>query len=194
LCAAKRLVIDAERGVTTAITPADEDGYDDPTWHPDGRRVFSIAEDTTGAVGGYIQDIGGGEPTRVLQGIDFTPNGVRSTRDGGYVAVSPIRKLYSLTGAPAKDIPGIAQEERFFCAGFSGDGREIFVVPIGSPRPTVLGIDLRTGARRTIRTISPRNPAGILNANFVRVSGDGKAYVYMVTRNLSDIYVAEGLR
>jgi hypothetical protein len=162
-------------------------------WLPDGRRVFSVAEDSTGTVAGYIQDIGGGEPTRVLQRIDFTPT-VRPTRDGGYVAVSPIRKLYSLTGTPAKDVPGIAPEERFSCAGFSGDGRQIFVIPIGSQRPTLLGIDLKTGARRTIRTIAPRNPAGVLGANFVRVSGDGKAYAYLLARNLSDIYVAEGLR
>jgi Tol biopolymer transport system component len=164
------------------------------TWLPDGHRVFSIAEDTTGAVGGYIQDIGGGVPTRVLQGTDFTAGGVRVTRDGGHVAVSPIRRLYSLTGAPAKDIPGIAPGERFFCAGFSSDGREIFAAPIGSLRPTPLAIDLETGARRAIGTITPRNPAGILNANFVRVAGDGKSYVYMVNRNLSDIYIAEGLR
>jgi dipeptidyl aminopeptidase/acylaminoacyl peptidase len=33
------VVIDAERGVTTPISPLDEDGYDDPTWAPDGRRI-----------------------------------------------------------------------------------------------------------------------------------------------------------
>jgi Tol biopolymer transport system component len=33
------VVIDVERGVTTPITPPDEDGYDDPTWAPDGRRL-----------------------------------------------------------------------------------------------------------------------------------------------------------
>src|SRR6185295_9174452 len=30
-------LIDVERGVTTPITPQNEDNYDDPTWAPDGK-------------------------------------------------------------------------------------------------------------------------------------------------------------
>jgi hypothetical protein len=162
-------------------------------WLPDGARVFSMAEDSTGTVKGYIQDVAGGEPRPVLEGVDFTAGSVQVTPDGRYAAVSPLHKLYSVTDGSSIDIPGLASGERLYCAGFSRDGREIFVSQIGSRRPTLLGIDLVTGTRRVIRAITPRNPAGVLAVTLMRATEDAKTIAYGIDRTLSEIYVATGL-
>jgi Tol biopolymer transport system component len=163
-------------------------------WLPDGKGVFAIGEDSTGAVKGYVQDVAGGGPRAVIEDVDFTVGLVQLTPDGRYAAISPLRKLHSLTGAPPMDIPGIAPSERFFCAGFGRDGREIFASPLGSRQPTIVAIDLKSGARRVIRSISPRNPAGILSVALTRVNGDATAIAFGVDRNISEVYVAKGLR
>jgi len=110
------------------------------------------------------------------------------------VAISPLRNLYSLRRGPSLAIPGIAPEERLFCAGFSRDGREIYATRIGSQEPRVFAIDLATGARRVAYAIRPQNRAGIITSPFGKLTGDGKTYAYQLDRNLSEIYIAQGLR
>jgi hypothetical protein len=163
-------------------------------WLPDGRQIMAIGEDSTGNVNGYIQDVVGGDPRRVIANVDFTGRGIRVTPDGRYAVPTPFRKLYSLTGGPPIDIPGIQPYERFFCAGIGQGGREIFVAALDTKHPPILGIDVKTGARRVIRVLSPRDPAGVLNLGVVRVTSDGKAIAYSLDRNLSEVYVAKGLR
>ena len=163
-------------------------------WLPDGRGVFEVGEDSIGRVEGYLQDIEGGLPKPVLRDIDFTAGQIQMSPDGERVAVSPLRNLYSLRGAPPLVIPGIAPEERLFCAGFSRDGREVFASPMGSQEPRVFAIDLATGTRRVVWRIRPRNRAGIITSSLGQLTGDGKTYAYVIDRNLSEIYIAQGLR
>lgn len=163
-------------------------------WLPNGHEIFAIGQDSTGRVRGYLQDVAGGGPRPVIGDVDFTIGNIRVAPDGRTVAISPFHRLYSLTGAPTVEVPGIPPGERYFCGGFSADGREVFLVQLGSRRPTVLAMDLRTGARRVLRAITPRNPAGVLGSGLVRFTRDGKGMAFTVDRNLSELYVATGLR
>ena len=163
-------------------------------WLPAGDGIFVIGEDSTGSVKGYVQDLVGGAPRPVIEDVDFTVGLVRLTRDGRYAVVSPLRKLYSLTGGPPIDVPGVRPNERLFCAGLARDGHEIFAAPLGSQRPTLQAIDLETGARRTLRVVAPRDPAGIIGMGIMRVDADGKGVAFTVDRNLSEVYIAKGLR
>jgi len=163
-------------------------------WLPDGHRIFLIGEDSTGHVRGYVQDMTGGLPQLVTGSFDFTAGFARLTPDGRYFTVAPIRRLFSLTGAAPIEIPGIASGEKLFCAGFSRDGREVIAGTMGSPRPEIVAIDLRTGARRVLGSIGPLNSAGVIFTPYADISDDGKTCAFSVDRNLSEIYVAEGLR
>jgi len=163
-------------------------------WIPGGKQIFSIGADSTGQVAGYVQDVAGGPPRRIIAGIDFTVAAVHVTPDGKNVAISPLSHLYSLMGTPPRPIPGVRLDERLFCAGFSQDGREIYTVAVGVSHPKVVAVDLETGARRLIREVIPPNPAGIVGTYVAAMTSDGKAYVYMLDRNLSEVYVAKGLR
>jgi Tol biopolymer transport system component len=163
-------------------------------WLPDGRGVFEVGADSMGRVAGYVQDIEGGLPKPVLRDVDFSANFITVAPDGDHVAVSPLRNLLSLHGAPSLAIPGLAAGERLFCAGFSRDGREIYATPVGTQGARVFAIDLATGARRVARAGRPQNRAGIITSTFGRLTSDEKTYVFMIDRNLSEIYIAQGLR
>ena len=163
-------------------------------WFPDGQRFFTIGADSTGHVAGYVQDIAGGQPRMFLATIRSTAGGANVTPDGRYAVISPLSQIYPLSGAPPRPIPGIRSDERLFCAGFSRDGREIYAVPLGAASLRVEAIDLETGARRLVRAMLPNNPAGVLGSNQAVITSDGKAYVYVLDRNLSELYVAKGLR
>jgi hypothetical protein len=163
-------------------------------WLPDGRGVFEVGADSMGRVAGYVQDIEGGLPKPVLPDVDFTANFINVAPDGDHVAVSPLRNLLSLHGAPSLAIPGIAAGERLFCAGFSRDGREIYATPVGTQEARVFAIDLATGARRVACAVRPQNRAGIITSTFGRLTSDEKTYAFMIDRNLSEIYIAQGLR
>jgi dipeptidyl aminopeptidase/acylaminoacyl peptidase len=71
------VLLDADRGVTTVITPQDEGGFDDPTWHPDGRHLVYIHGDKV------VTRIADGGAEKVLLAAEAYPDDI--TRDGRFV-------------------------------------------------------------------------------------------------------------
>ena len=67
-------LIDVERGVTTPISPRDEDGFDDPTWARDGRQIAYRHGDKL-----VMRTANGGEERVLLAGEaypdHFSPDG-----------------------------------------------------------------------------------------------------------------------
>ena len=55
-------------------------------------------------------------------------------------------------------------------------------------------VDLVTGRRSRVLTVAPADPVGIPGIQAIQLAPDGGAYVYNVTRKLSELYLIEGLR
>jgi hypothetical protein len=55
-------------------------------------------------------------------------------------------------------------------------------------------IDLATGKREPFREIAPADPAGVQTIPVIKFSEDGKSYAYSLGRQLSDLYVVDGLK
>ena len=70
-------LIDVERGVTTPITPSGEDGFDDPTWAPDGRQLAYRRGDK------LVMRVANGGAERVLLAAEAYPD--HFSRDGRYL-------------------------------------------------------------------------------------------------------------
>jgi serine/threonine protein kinase len=70
-------LIDVERGVTTPITPLDEDDFDDPTWTPDGRQIAYRRADS------LVMRAANGGDERVLVAAEAYPD--HFTRDGRFL-------------------------------------------------------------------------------------------------------------
>jgi hypothetical protein len=58
----------------------------------------------------------------------------------------------------------------------------------------VYRVELATGRREVWKEIQPADPAGLLDLYGVQISRDGKSYYYSYIRNLSDLYLVEGLK
>ncbi|MGB7866379.1 MAG: hypothetical protein WCF74_23510, partial [Candidatus Sulfotelmatobacter sp.] len=55
-------------------------------------------------------------------------------------------------------------------------------------------VELATGKREPFKEIVPADPAGAQSIPYIKFSADGKSYAYSMGRQLSDLYVVDGLR
>jgi Tol biopolymer transport system component len=165
------------------------------TWFPDGKRVLLVAREAgRGLTRLYVQSLDGGKPRPI------SPEGVAGriviSPDGRLVAaVGPDRKiaLYPVEGGEPRPVPGVAEGE--VPLQWSADGRSLY---IGKGREFfsahVFRLDLETGKRVPWKELLPEDSAGVVAVINVRVTPDGRSYAYTYQRELSDLYVGEGLK
>lgn len=142
----------------------------------------------------YIQDFKGGKPRAI------TPEGVNAyalaiSPDSELVAaVGPDQKgyLYPVGGGEARPIPGLATGEEPI--EWTADGHSLYIYRPGELPAKVYRLDLATGERTLWRQLMPSDPAGVERIGPIRITADGKTYVYGYHRNLADLYLVEGLK
>jgi hypothetical protein len=157
-------------------------------WFPDGRRVAFTAE-AQGARRTYAQDVDGGEP-RVVG-----PEGVALvTPDGRSLVVVSDGKafLHPMDGGEPRPVPGFEPGE--WPIGWSRDRRSLFLERFRELTTQVDRLDTVTGRRERLFGLLPPDPAGIAPYPGIAVSADGKSYAYSFIRNLSELYIIEGVR
>ena len=170
--------------------------YEAMDWMPDGRQIVFVGSAVGQGVRCYVQDIEGGEARPI------TPEGYRFSL--GQRAVSPTGEwiaakeadgqpsLFPIAGGEAREIPGVEPEDTFLA--WSSDGRSIFVSPDdGVPSP-VYRINLATGKRALWRVLAPADPVGVISIYSIQISADEQSYCYTYGRNITDLYLVEGLR
>jgi len=54
-------------------------------------------------------------------------------------------------------------------------------------------VDLATGKRQIVNAISVGDPAGVTAITNMRITRDGKSYAYSYARDLSGLYLVEGV-
>jgi len=103
----------------------------------------------------------------------------------GRVVIHPIAG-----GAPA-ELPTIVRGE--YPVSWTADGRALFVAGPSNVPHHVFRIDLSTGQRSPWRELRPSQVAGI-RLSQVSVTPDGRSFLHMYSRLLSNLYVADGIR
>ena len=101
-------------------------------------------------------------------------------------------RVYPVGGGTPVPVP--EGELRESAAGWSSDGRSVYVYRRDGGSAIVSRIDLATGQRVPWKTITAPDPAGITGVAPVIVVQDGKSYGYGVTRILSNLYLVDGLK
>src|SRR5579872_3224034 len=125
-----------------------------------------------------------------------TPEGTAgpSTPDGKYIAVrneKNIPVLMPVDGhSPAIEIKGVQGKDR--PVQTSADGRSVFVFDPGMTAE-VYRIDRDTGRRQLIKTLVMRDPAGGFGITLVLVTPDGQYFAYNTLRQLSELYLLQGV-
>jgi len=154
-------------------------------WFPDGRRVAFIAE-AQGARRTYGQDLDGGEhaPSVLRKRPSSRPTAVHwwcARREGYFEAIEG--------GEP--DPSGLRAGR--VARHWSRDGRSLFLTRFQDLSIQVHRLDTLTADESSCSISAPRTPpASPLSG--LAVSADGRSYAYSFIRNLSELYLIEGLR
>lgn len=147
-----------------------------------------------GPAGLYVLDVRGSATRRVTpDGLDVGAAGWVVSPDGATLAVSNEDRveLFPIAGGGARRVPGVSGRERV--VGWIERGLLISKDPAAGG--TVFLVDPATGRRETWASITPRDPAGIMNLNLstLMTTPDGRGYGYSWHRAMSDLYIVEGL-
>jgi len=164
---------------------------------PEGKRILFTGSEPSHSRRGYVMELG--SPNASPRAV--TPEGVVPlpldpiSPDGKFFIARDIRNrkafLFPETGGEPKAMEGI--EPRETIAGWTLDGRSVYVMKGGEFPTTVTRVELSTGKREIWKEFVPPDPAGFRSIGLVRVARDGKAYVYLYIRFLSDLYLVENL-
>jgi Tol biopolymer transport system component len=166
-------------------------------WFPDSRRVVFTAQENGAPSRVYAQDIDGGEPRPV------GPPGIRLPTlapDGRIIAaLGPDRQmiLFSIDGGAPRPSRGLESGDEPI--RWSSDGASLFVTRYIGRSTEVHQLELSTGHRKLLWKLAAQDPAGAFPPGFgtghgVRLTPDGKAYAYSYMRNLSELYLVDGLK
>jgi Tol biopolymer transport system component len=178
------------------LPPGNTSQFGYVAWLPDSRRFVFAANEPSGVRRLFLQEIDGGAP-RATSPPGAPVRGFIVSADGKMVYVGSAdgkAVTYPIAGGPSQpaspniDFTGLAPIR------FSGDGRSLFMRDNGRIPVGIFRIDLDSGRKELLRELSPGDPAGLQAIGTVRLSADGRYYVYGYTRALSDLYSVDGLK
>jgi eukaryotic-like serine/threonine-protein kinase len=168
-------------------------------WFPDGRRALYLAHQRGQSPQLFVHDLsGGGARPLAPQGVTAYRHKPISPDGRDVLALAPGDPqprflLYPVDGGPPRPVPGLAAAD--VPVRWSGDGRHLFVRAPGDGLPVrVDRVEVATGRRERWRELAPADPAGVRRIGDVVFSADGRSYVYNCGRDLSELFLAEGVR
>ncbi len=160
---------------------------------PDGKRILFNGNEPGRPPRVFIQDLEGGAAKPVTQeGVEAR---LLSADGASLVTRSPEQGLAitPLEGGPARAIPGLKPTDTPL--RFTADGRFLFLSEESTEFPArVFRLAVATGRREVWKELMPGDPAGMMLLAPAAISEDGKTILFIYSRVLSDLYVAEGLR
>ena len=104
----------------------------------------------------------------------------------------PLPDLLPLdTGAPAREMKGIQPNERVLQV--SDDGKVALIVDVKGLSAAIYRLHTDSGQRQLIRTLEKHDPTGGFGLTRVATTPDGQSYAYNTLRQLSELYLLQGL-
>jgi hypothetical protein len=160
---------------------------------PDGKHLVLSGSEPGHAIRSYVQDLEGGKPRPItpegLTAIRVSPDGKR------VVGVGANREIvvYSLNGGPPRQVPGVPAG--FAPSEWTADSSSLLMdAEEGRDRLGIYRVNVETGKRELLRTLSPKDPAGLVFVGRIVVSPDARSYAYSYYRMNSVLYVISGLK
>ena len=117
-----------------------------------------------------------------------------SPDDKFVAAVGPDQKgyLYPLSGGEPQPIAGFLPGE--LPISWSADGRSLYVYGTSEMPAAIYRLDVATGQRNLWKKLRPADPAGVEFIGPILVTPDANTYVYGYRRQLTDLYLVQGLK
>jgi len=167
----------------------------DARWFPDGNRILFLGNEPGHGARLFVQDLSGDKSARPV-----TPEGVSEigeiSPDGKLVAaISAEHKLvlYSLeSDLPPRPVSGATPSDVLI--GWHSENRMLYVFQRGELPTKIYRLDVETGRRELWKELIPADMTGVTNRPQIKITPDGKSYAYSYYRNLSQLYLIEGLK
>jgi eukaryotic-like serine/threonine-protein kinase len=159
---------------------------------PDEKSIVFAAKEPGHPLRVFQQDLAGGAARPV------TPEGVVASLlspDGKSLLIVTEQGFAStpLGGGPSRPIPGLEPGDRPL--QWTSDGRSLFVGHRKRDLPArVFRVDAETGRREVWKELMPADAAGIQELGPWAISPDGETILFLYSRSLSELYLAEGLK
>jgi eukaryotic-like serine/threonine-protein kinase len=167
--------------------------YSSQGWMPGGKEIYFAGDNGTDWRM-YLQDWNGGTVRAVTPPIFIDPQRFRGdlvSPDGKFIFARDVNGkpwFYSLAGGEPRAIPGMETRDNW--AGWSSDGRSIYVYQDQHTHAPLYRIEIAAGSRQQVATLAPGDPAGVTSIYCVRLTPDGKAYAYSYSQTMSNLFVA----
>jgi Tol biopolymer transport system component len=172
-----------------------------PRWFPDNRHLVVSARRAKEDRRCFLADLEGGVPrpvspegTGIGKGFDCWPS-----PDGKWVTArqgDDTLALYPVNSGEPRLIHSLVANDRM--AGWSADSRSLYVQTLNPEWPIrVFRLDISTGRREPWKDLGPPDAAGVdppQGTGGVRITPDGKFYVFSLRRNLSELFVVDRVR
>jgi eukaryotic-like serine/threonine-protein kinase len=162
-----------------------------PGFAADSRRIIFNGIEPGHKVRAYTIDPASGKYEAI------TPEGVRGipSPDGKFLVELPDDahpQILTLgSNAPPREIKG--REDKDVGIQVAPDGNSIFVADLNGVSASVYRIEVATGKRELVKKLDIGDPAGAVGITTVRVTPDGKSFAYNTLRQLSELYLLQGL-
>ena len=147
----------------------------------------------------FTQDLLGG-PAKLI-GPPVSARGIGhyeahfASPDGKWLLVHDLSgqcALYPIAGGDIKTIPGCNADDIWI--RWSADGRSGFIYHDEKTSAPVFRIDVVSGKRDHLFTVAPGDSTGVTSIHRIRMAADGKTYAYTYLRELSDLFLVEGVK
>ena len=162
-------------------------------WFPDGRRLLLTAAEKGHRQRLYVMEGENGTPRPITpEGVVFN---LAVSQDGVSVTTAINRgplQIFPVAGGEPQPVKGSVPGD--LPAAWSTDGRSLYIVTYTAPGARIDRLDLSTGQRTAWKTLMPADRSGLIDVGFVILSADTRAYVYSYRRQLSALFLADGLR
>jgi hypothetical protein len=165
------------------------ESYAGAEWFPDGQRILLNGAEPGRGPRLFVQDAAGGPPR------PFTPEGTREGRlsadgrlvlarapEGGY-------RLYSLTGAEERAVPGLGEDDHV--AHWSEDGRWVLAYRRAEIPCRLDRAFLDTGRREPFGEVAPPDRTGLLSLRGLAFTHDMRSFTYTAYYQVSSLFVSE---
>jgi Tol biopolymer transport system component len=178
--------------------PLTHDGihHQGAAWTPDGKRIVFVGNEPGHRIRYYVQNLDGGTPRAITpENVSYSGfDPVTISPDGRSVAVAGLDgkiALYPLDDGALRTVPKVAD-------GFTPlrwcQVNSLMVYHAGDVPIKILRADVETGEQTPWKELAPANRTGLGSIPAIRVRANCQSSAYSAFYNLSELWIADGLR